>query len=320
MNESPILVSSRILAETCKKLIPGPNDDLLIKTLQSLIPDHPVRLVWVGEEWYRVGGVVDAEGKRVAHDLIEWCERTFIECGQNLQTLIDHAREHKLIATRHSGQSLYFVVQTGTCGEEFMLIEIDKTREVFDRLLINDHAPPEDMEEIIDPLNPAGIENVPVGTSRYAYRRKTDIKLFMDAINRHHAFEHPVQRFIDDWNRSSAGQKQLLTEDWMIRPSQHTGRFGEQIVNAEIINIQHKRLPYLEDLAGKKGNTLNGLLTRFDRQAGYPFAWFFYMIKGKLVSPYSAQAVYKDICGDFAYLPQRDEAVLRDWIINPYYL
>jgi hypothetical protein len=44
------------------------------------------------------------------------------------------------------------------------------------------------------------------------------------------------------------------------------------------------------------------------------------MVKSKLVSPYSAKTVYKDITGDFAYLPQRDEAVLRDWIANPYYL
>lgn len=318
MNESPALIAGQILADCCKKLIPDPNDDFLLNKLQTLIPGYPVRLAWVGEEWYRIGGVVDSEGKRIAHDLIEWSERTYLECGKNLQTLIDHAREQKLIATRQSGQSLYFVVQTGSRAEDFILIEIDKTREVFDRLLVNDRDPPEDLEEFIDPLNPANIEAVSIGTSRYSYRRKTDIKLFIEAINRHNGFEHPVQRFIDDWNRSSAGQKHKLSDDWLIRPSQHTGRFGEQIVNAEIINIQHNPLPYLEDLAGKKGNTLNGLLTRFDRQAGYPFAWYFYMLKSKLVSPYSAQTVYQDISGDFAYLPQRDEAVLRNWIASPY--
>lgn len=320
MNESPTLIAAQLIADCCKKLIPGPNDDLLLDQLRTLIPNYPVRLAWVGDEWYRIGGVVDSNNRRIAWDLIEWSERTFIECGQNLQTLIEHTREQRLIATRQSGQSLFFVVQTGHRAEDFTLIEIDKTREVLDRLLINESEPPEDLEELIDPLNPATVECVAVGTSRYAYRRKTDIKLFMEAINAHHAIEQPVQRFIDDWNRSSAGQKNHLSEDWLIKPSQHTGRFGEQIVNAEIINIQKNRLPYLEDLAGKKGNTLNGLLNRFDRQAGYPFAWFFYMVKGKLVSPYCAQAVFQDIRGDFAYLPQRDEAVLRDWIAKPYYL
>jgi len=59
-------------------------------------------------------------------------------------------------------------------------------------------------------------------------------------------------------------------------------------------------------------------LTRFDRQAGYPFAWFFYMVKGKLVSPHCGVAVFKDISGDFSYLPERDVAVLKDWINTPY--
>ena len=86
----------------------------------------------------------------------------------------------------------------------------------------------------------------------------------------------------------------------------------------EIINIHQNNLPHLEDFAGKKGSTLSNILTRFDRHAGYPFAWFFYMLKGQLVSTHSADSVYRDLSNDFAYLPQRDEAVLRDWIAQPY--
>lgn len=176
---------------------------------------------------------------------------------------------------------------------------------------------PEDLEDIIDPLTPATIERYSIGHSRYQYRRKTDIKIFMETLTQHHALEHPVQRFMDDWNRSSAS-KTRFSQDWIIRPYQHTGRYREQIINAEIINLQTGQLPHLEDMVGKQGSTLNNLLTRFDRQAGYSFAWFFYMVKGKLVSPYNGEAVYHDITGDFAYLSERDEAILRDWIAAPY--
>lgn len=58
--------------------------------------------------------------------------------------------------------------------------------------------------------------------------------------------------------------------------------------------------------------------TRFDRQAGYPFAWFFYMLKGQLVPAQTGVAVFQDISGDFAYLPARDAAVLQDWMEMPY--
>ena len=59
-------------------------------------------------------------GNRIANDLIEWTERTYIECGKNLQTLIDYAREQKLIATRQTGNTLHFVVQTGSKAEQFI--------------------------------------------------------------------------------------------------------------------------------------------------------------------------------------------------------
>ncbi|QPK64936.1 hypothetical protein IVG45_08360 [Methylomonas sp. LL1] len=318
MTESRLALAGQDITDCCKKIIPGQTDELLLNKLQSLIPDYPIHLAMTGDEWYRLGGVVDMDGNRIASDLIEWVERTYLECGQNLQTLIDHALDQKLIATKQTGRTLYFVVQTGGRAEDFTLIEIDKTSEMSDRMLVDQNNPPEDLEEFIDPLQPFCIESFGFGHSRYTYRRKTDVKLFMEVINERHPGEHPVQRFMDDWNRCSAGLKHRMSADWIIRPYQHTGRFGEQIVNVEIVNIHKNHLPHLEDFAGKKGSALSNVLNRFDRQAGYPFAWFFYMVKGKLVSTHSADAVYRDISGDFAYLPERDEAVLRDWIAGPY--
>jgi hypothetical protein len=318
MTEACLALAGQDITDCCKKIIPGQNDDLLLGKLQRLAPDFPIRLAMTGEEWYRLGGVVDLHGKRIANDLTEWVERSYLECGQNLQTLIDYTIEQQLMATRQTGKTLYFVVPTGQRAEDFTLIEIDKTLEMSDRMLVDETHPPEDLEEFIDPLQPFCIESVCFGHSRYTYRRKTDVKLFMEVINERHPNRHPTQRFIDDWNRSSAGQKARMSDDWLIRPYRHTGRFGEQIVNAEIVNLHKNHLPHLEDFAGKKGQALSSVLGRFDRQAGYPFAWFFYMLKGKLVSTHSAESVYRDISGDFAYLPEKDEAVLRDWIAKPY--
>ncbi|WP_027147654.1 hypothetical protein [Methylobacter tundripaludum] len=318
MADQPFQLDGQQLAKICKHTLPDHNDELILSKLQSLNPDYPIRLARTGAEWYRLGGIVDMDGNRIANDLIEWTERTYIECGKNLQTLIDHAQEQKLIATRQTGNTLYFVIQTGGKAEQFIQIDIDKTHEMSDRLLVNEHNPPEDLEEFIDPLDPECIETFCIGTSRYSYRRKTDVSIFMDEINKYHIKEHPVQRFMDDWNRSSAQQKAALCDDWIVRPFRHTGRFGEQIINVELINTQQKNVPQLDDINGKKGTSLHNLLTRFDRQAGYPFAWFFYMVKGKLVSPHSGLAVFKDISGDFSYLPERDVAVLKDWINTPY--
>ena len=312
------MLNGQSISQCCKNTLPAQGDEVLLKKIQALDSEHTVRLARTGDEWYRLGGVVDMNGKRIANDLIEWTERTYIECGKNLQTLIDHARDQQLIATRQTGNTLYFVMQTGKKAEDFIQIDIDKTHEMADRLLVNDHQPPEDLEEFIDPLEPDCIEAFGIGTARYTYRRKTDVAVFMDEINKHHLEEHSVQRFMDDWNRSTAGQNAVLCEDWIIRPYRHVGRFNEQIINIELINTQNKNIPRLDDIAGKKGVALQSLLTRFDRQVGYSFAWFFYMLKGKLVTPQVATAVFKDLSGDFSYLPERDIAVLKDWISTPY--
>lgn len=318
MTESRLVLAGQDITECCKKIIPDQTDEQLLQRLQQLVPDFPVRLAMASDEWYRLGGVADMDGNRMAGDLTEWTERTYLECGQNLQILIDYAIEQQLIATKQTGKTLYFVVQTGPKAEDFTLIEIDKSQEVADRLLVNELCPPEDLEEFIDPLQPFPVESFAFGHSRYSYRCKTDVKLFMEALNERHPAEHPVQRFMEDWNRSSAGQKHVMSNEWIIRPYRHTGRFGEHIVNAEIINVHLHSLPQLENIADKKGNALNNALNRFDRRAGYPFSWFFYMVKGQLVTTHHADAVYRDITGDYAYLPKRDEAILRDWIANPY--
>jgi hypothetical protein len=318
MAERVFQLDGQQLAKICKQTLPGQNDELLLSKLQALNPDYSVRLAKIGSEWYRLGGIVDMDGNRIANDLIEWTTRTYIECGKNLQVLIDYAREQQLIATRQTGNTLHFVIQTGSKAEQFIQIDIDKTREMSDRLLVGEHNPPEDLEELIDPLNPECVETFGIGTSRYSYRRKTDVPVFMDEINKYHITEHPVQRFMEDWNRSSAQQKAMLSDNWIVRPFRHTGRFGEQIINVELINTQQKNVPQLEDIHGKKGISLQHLLTRFDRQAGYPFAWFFYMVSGKTIPADSGLAVFKDVSGDFSYLPERDVAVLKDWINTPY--
>lgn len=312
------LLHGPTLARICKNTMPAANDQALLLQLQALAPNCPVHLARIGDEWYRLGGIIDSNGQRIASNLVEWTERTYIECGKNLAALIEHARQQKLIATRQTGNTLHFVIQLGSLAQDFIQIDIDKTHEIADRWLVSVEQPPEDLEEVIDPINPAAIDAFSIGTARYSYRRKTDVAVFMDEINRYHNTRHPAQRFIDDWNRSSAGHKAVFSRDWGIRPFQHTGRYGEQIINVEIVNTTVKNLPHMDSIAGKKGTALSNLLTRFDRLAGYPFAWFFYMIKGKLVSPNCGIAVHQDVNGHFAYLPERDITVLNDWMNEPY--
>jgi hypothetical protein len=87
-------------------------------------------------------------------------------------------------------------------------------------------------------------------------------------------------------------------------------------MNVEIVNNK-AAVPRLESPEGKKGKALASMISRFDSQAGYPFAWYFYSLKG-LVSSYVIEAVLRDISNDHAYIPRRDEMILRRWSDHPY--
>jgi len=308
-----------LLSKLCKETLACSGDHSLVERIQKVYPNYPLRLARQGHEWYRLGGVIKPDGSRVATDLNEWAERTFLECGQNFNTLLEYCEEGMFLATRHKGVSLYLVAETGPRAEDFVQIEVDRTQEVADRWLIDAEQPPEDLEELIDPMTPKKVESFAVGAARYSYRSKTEVSLFMGELARHRVDRHPVQRFMDDWNASSAGSNMVFCRDWSVRLNQHKGRHGEQIMNVEVVSNRSRELPRLESPEGKKGKALQALIQRFDSQAGYPFAWFFFMLKG-LVSPHVGVAVNRDLSGDYAYLPDKDTAVLRYWIADPYLL
>ena len=91
-------------------------------------------------------------------------------------------------------------------------------------------------------------------------------------------------------------------------------------MEVEVLAANPSALPRMETHAGKKGTTLQAVLSHFDKQAGFPFAWFFYMTARQYVPPLMGEAVHRDLDSDFAFLPYRDAAVLRDWITDPYFV
>ncbi len=321
-NYEPVLsvrFNGHSLGRLCKEMPVNSDDAALVERIQKAYPAYPLYLARVGHEWYRLGGVIKPDGSRIANDLNEWAERTFIECGHNFNTLLDYCEEESFLGTRHKGVTLYLVARTGNRAEDFVQIEVDRTQEVADRYLIDADQPPDDLEELIDPLTPLKVDPFAVGASRYTYRRKTEVALFMNELGRHRVDRHPAQRFMDDWNASSASDDRLFCRYWSLRLNQHKGKHGEQIMNVDVVRNQKRDVPRLESPDAKKGKALATLINRFDTQAGYPFAWFFYMVKGQ-VSPHVGESVHRDLMKDYDYLAERDATVLKRWVARPYLL
>ncbi|QFY42020.1 hypothetical protein F6R98_04765 [Candidatus Methylospira mobilis] len=306
------------LARICRDSLAVEGDEQLITRIQKAYPDYEIKRARFGHEWYRLGGIVKPDGSRMAADLNEWAERTFLECGQDMDALVEFCEEQNLLATHHKGVTLYLTAQTGVNAEDFVQIEVDRTQEWAERYLVNNDDPPDDVESIIDPIIPIKIKPFAIGSARYAYRRKTEVALFMSELGKHRAESHPAQRFFDDWNHSSPANMHTLSDFWSLRLSQHLGRHGEQRMNVEVVLNTSSNLPSLDASANTRhGKPLATLLSRFDSQAGYPFAWYFFMVKG-LISPHIGESVHRDLKKDYAYLPDRDTATLRRWMDAPY--
>ena len=313
-------VEGHELARICRTTPVSEDDGLLLAALSERYPGLEFRLTRGTEEWYSIGGVVDSAGNRLAKDIAEWADRAFIECGQNFETLLRYCRENGLVATRHQGITLYVAAALGDKAEDFLQIEIDRLQEVRDRLLVDAGHFPADLEELIDPLDPVDVDPEPLAPVAYTYRRKTEVSVFMQEMAKHQASKHAVQRFMDDWNRSNAGRQRPFCQEWNLKLHQALGRFGEKKMDVAVMPVHVGALPRMESSTGRKGTALQSALSHFDKQAGFPFAWFFYMAAKLYVPPVLGDAVYKDLDSDFAYLPFRDATVLREWVADPYFV
>lgn len=312
-------LDGQTLSRICKQTPASDDDGILLHALHQAFPAIDILLARRGHAWYRLGGVVCGDGARVAHDLCEWAERSYIECGQNFQTLIAYCIEQDLIATRHKGTTLYLVASLGPHAADFMQVEIDKTQEFADRRLVDPAQPPEDLEELVDPLHPYPVEPTHPGPIRYTYRRKTDVAIFMAELAKHRSGQHPAQRFMADWDASSS-QRHVFCQEWSLRLSQHRGKFGQTEMNVEVVPNRQVALPRLAEDELGRGLPLHSLLSQFDRDAGYPFAWYFHMVSRQGVAPLIAQTVHGELSGAFAYLPARDVNVLERWVEEPYFV
>lgn len=318
----PSLPGGLTIAKLCKHTPVTESDELLLQGLREACPGYSVYLARRGHSWYRLGGVIQADGGRVAVAVNEWVDRAYVECGQNFRTLITHCMEHDLVATRHQGVTLYVVIPSGSRASEFVQIEIDRTQEVMDRRMVQPDRPPEDMEELVDPMEPCELPPSPLAPAIYRYRRKTHVAVFMGELRSHRADAHPAQRFMQDWDASSASASSAepFCGHWSVRLAQHRGKYGEKHMEVEIVANYQRHLPILEEDAAQRGAILANLLSNFDKEAGYRFAWFFYMVAKKGVSPTIAEMVQRDLAGAFAYLPARDLNVLNAWISEPYFV
>ena len=306
-----------LLAEACANAVPAPGDAALIANLSRALPGLDLSLALAREGWHRSGGVVGPDKERIAESLRDWAEA---ESDGDVTELIVRHGDSGYFATRVSGRSLYLVAPTGETPLDFVQIEVEETQEVLDRALFGPDWMPDDLDDFLDPLDFPRVEPEPVGPPRYALRRVTDFGGALDDSRNPIYGDRLFRRFMNDWQASSAGTEARFCDHWVLTLVPYTDRFGAHRFDVKPRPAASVGKPWIDKTVSVRGWELGKLLHGFDRDAGFPMAWYFLMVTGNGVSHPIGEAVNQDLMGAFAYLPAKDVQVLRAWAKEPYAL
>ncbi|WP_295444499.1 hypothetical protein [uncultured Thiodictyon sp.] len=297
------------VAQICTELPTGAGVPALVAAIGNLLPE--VRHALSRGGWHRLGGVVDADGARVAEHIGPWAESF---SGGDVDELMARIDGQGYCATRLNGQTHYLVAATGPAAHDFIQIEVEELQEVLEHRLSESDWFPDSIADFVDPMDRPRLEPTPVGPPRLLFRRLLPVNALVESTDA----SPRLTRFLADWDRSSAGETSTFCEHWVLAIREYRDQEGDDHRSAKPVAIAAAQAPALPDGEVARGAQLANQIHGFDRALGYPFAWYFHMLTNPKVSHQLAEAVHADLMGAYDYLPVRDLKVLRDWYDRPY--
>jgi hypothetical protein len=299
------------VAAACAALPAGADLGDLRAAIGTVLPGHEVRHALTRGGWHRLGGIVDLDGCRITHHVAEWAQTL---SGGDVDILMQKVSDLRCFITRMNGRTHYLVIPTGEAARDFIQIEVEEVQEVLDRCITDPDWYPDSIAEFVDPLDFPRLEPEPVGAPRMIFRRLVRVEDLMESADA----GPRLRRFLDDWDRSSAGETSTFCDHWLLSIREYQDQEGDDRLSAKPVPILNSAAPELPDAEVARGVGLANQIHGFDRALGYPFAWYFHMLTNPKVSHRLAEAVHADLMGAYAYLPARDLKVLRDWYKEPY--
>ena len=272
--------------------------------------------VFTSGHWYRLGGVIDRNYQPIAENIAQWAEE---ESAGDVDTLMANYMDSGYFATKLSGKTHYLTAQYGGQPEEFIQLEIEEIQAVLDRPLTDPDWIPDDLEEFLEPLDCPRLEPEPIGKPKFRFRQIVAIAPLVYGHILRYPLREPMQRLFADWSASSAGiEEMVFCEHWILALREYLDSDGEKRFSAKPLPIFSGELPSLPSGELLHGSELARAIHVYDRELGYPFAWYFMMLSHSSSNDALAEAVLRDQMEAYGYLPARDLKILRAWAEKPY--
>ncbi len=310
-----LLAKPETLALLCQDLDPASDSEAVNAEICKLMPALEFSPVASRGNWHRLGGVVDASYRPVHSNIAHWAER---ESGGDVDQLIVTYADAGYFATRLAGKTHYFTAPCGDRPESFIQLEVEQLQEVLDRPLVERDWFPESIEEFLDPLDYPRLQPEPIGKPYWQFRRITPVEKLLNEATRESQARYNLRRFFQDWSASSAGDGDPFCRHWVLALREYLDSDGEYRLSAKPFSTFTGSLSKLPPGDRLQGAALANAVHGYDRQVGYPFAWFFNMLSSHSENYTLAEAVLRDQMGAYDYLPAKDLKVLRQWEERPY--
>jgi hypothetical protein len=315
------------ITEACAMTPVSAGPAALVRRIAKDLPECSFREVLCRGGWYRLGGVIGESGVRLSDHLEQWATARLAAHHGDLAALLDQQVGAPFRATTLSGRTHYLVAPTGSGSTDFLQLEIEDLQEAYAQPLFAHIEPPATVDEWVD-ARCGGCDRhagpacgVPIGGAYYRFRRLTNIGERLDTMRENALAPAPVHRFVEDWDASSASQSSAFCNHWVLVLNEHLDRHRQTITRATPMPAVNGDLPRFGAPEGARGLELHNALLAFDRAVGYPLAWYFTLLTcpGKKTVPHWVPAaVASDTTDGFSYLPERDMAVIRRWLHQPY--
>ncbi|MFA5825614.1 MAG: hypothetical protein WC825_06530 [Gallionellaceae bacterium] len=308
----------RNLAAEIEAIPPRPHHSALLEIANRIRPNCTFHYALNRGGWYRSGGVIAADGTRIADNLEAWAKAELKACGDDMGELVERYADSGLQVTRHTGRTHYFVAPYGPASADFLQLEVEELQEVLDRKLIDTDNPPEDLQELTEPIVPVEIEAQAVGAPRYRFRRLLDMRQTIARVSTAEGRNAGLPRMLAEWSHSGAAARGHFSDHWIAALREHQDRYRNPVLSVSLVSRHARELKPFHWNVELSGVEMSSQLQAFDRAAGYPSAWYFHLVAGTITPPKIAYAVVRDLDAGFSYLPDTEVALIRGWVAAPY--
>jgi hypothetical protein len=308
----------RSLADEIEATSPRPHHSSLLEIANRIRPGCTFRYALNRGGWYRPGGIITADGTRIAESQGTWAKIELAACDGDMGELVDRHVDKGLVVTRHTGRTHYFVAAYGPAPADFLQLEVEELQEVLDRKLIDADKLPEDLQELTEPISPVLLDAQAVSAPRYHFRRLIDMRQTVARASPVDSRNAALPRLLSEWAHSSAASRGHFSDHWIVALREHQDRYRNQAITASLVSRHARELKPFQWNVELSGLDMHAQLQAFDRAAGYTSAWYAHLVAGTITPPKVAYAVARDLEAGFSYLPETEAALLKSWVAAPY--